>query len=98
MATVCPSSDGYLQQCNTPCHNAQIILDWLLEQDRVLKCFQMAYLEHLCNVVERDIPIVDVQPTVVRLPSDDVVPMRPKSQRNVFSALLDAMKNSGNSK
>lgn len=34
MTTVCPSSDGYLQQCNTPCHNAQIISDWLLEQDK----------------------------------------------------------------
>ncbi len=32
MTTVHPSSDGYFQQYNAPCHKAQIISDWFLEQ------------------------------------------------------------------
>ncbi len=31
MTTVYPSSDGYFQQDNAPCHKAQIISDWFLE-------------------------------------------------------------------
>ncbi len=31
--TVCPSSDGYFQQDNAPCHKVQIISDWFLEHD-----------------------------------------------------------------
>ncbi len=30
MTTVYPSSDGYFQQDNAPCHKAQIISDWFL--------------------------------------------------------------------
>ncbi len=33
MTTVHPSSGGYFQQDNVPCHKAQIILDWFLEHD-----------------------------------------------------------------
>ncbi len=34
MTTVCPSSDGYFQQDNAPCHKAQIVSDWFLEHDK----------------------------------------------------------------
>ncbi len=33
MTTVYPSSDGYFQQHNGPCHKAQIISDWFLEHE-----------------------------------------------------------------
>ncbi len=33
MTTVDPSSKGYFQQDNAPCHKAQIISDWFLEHD-----------------------------------------------------------------
>ncbi len=33
MTTVYPSSDGYFQQDNAPCHKALIISDWFLEHD-----------------------------------------------------------------
>ncbi len=33
MTTVYPSSDGYFQQDNAPCHKAQFISDWFLEHD-----------------------------------------------------------------
>ncbi len=35
MTTVYPSSDGFFQQDNAPCHKAQIISDWFLEHDNV---------------------------------------------------------------
>ncbi len=41
MTTVYPSSDGYFQQDNTPCHKAQIISDWFLKQ--WVNFTQMAY-------------------------------------------------------
>ncbi len=36
MTTVYPSSDGYFQQDNAPCHKAQTISDWFLEHDNEL--------------------------------------------------------------
>ncbi len=33
LTTVYPSSDGYFQHDNAPCHKAQIISDWFLEHD-----------------------------------------------------------------
>jgi len=35
MATMYPSSDGYFQHDNAPCHKARIISNWFLEH---LKC------------------------------------------------------------
>ncbi len=37
MTTVFPSSDGYFQQDNVPCHKAQIISDWFLEHDNSIQ-------------------------------------------------------------
>jgi len=34
MANMYPSSDGYFQQDNAPCHKARIISDWFLEHDK----------------------------------------------------------------
>ncbi len=36
MTTLYPSSDGYFQQENAPCHKAQIISDWFLEHENEL--------------------------------------------------------------
>jgi len=33
MATMFPSSDGYFQQDDAPCHKARIISNWFLEHD-----------------------------------------------------------------
>ena len=70
MTTVYPSSDGYFQQDNAPCHKTRIISDWFLEHDNeftVLKCPpqspDLSPIEHLRHVVEREIRIMDVQPT-----------------------------------
>ncbi len=70
MTTVYSSSDEYFQQDNAPCHKAQIISDWFLEHDNeftLLKwppqSLDLNPIEHLWDVVEREIRIMDVQPT-----------------------------------
>ena len=73
MTTVYPSSDGYFQQDNAPCHKAHIISNWFLEHDNDFTVRQwppqppdLNPLEHLWDVVEREIGIIDVQPTKLR--------------------------------
>ncbi len=68
MTTVYPSSDGYFQQDNAPCHKAQIISDWFLEHGNEFTLLKwppespdLNPIEHLWDVVEREIRIMDEQ-------------------------------------
>ncbi len=70
MTTVYTSSDAYFQQDNAPCHKAQIISDWFLEHDNEFNLLKwppqspnLNPIEHLWDVMEREICIMDVQPT-----------------------------------
>ena len=85
MTTVYPSSDGYFQQDNAPWHKAHIISNWFLEHDNeftVLQCPPQSPdlnpIEHLWDVVEREIRIIDVQPTNLQQLRDAIMSIRTK--------------------
>jgi len=84
MTTVYPSSDGYFQQDNVPCHKAHIISNWFLEHDNEFTVLQwppqspdLNPIEHLWDVVEQQIHIMDVQPTNLQPLHDAIVNMNP---------------------
>ncbi len=59
----------YFQQDNAPFHKAQIISDWFLEHDNEFTLLKwppqspdLNPMEHLWDVVEREIHIMDAQP------------------------------------
>ncbi len=98
MTTVYPSSDGYFLQDNAPCHKAQIISDWFLEHDNefsLLKCPPQSPdlnpIEHLWDVVEREIHIMDVQPTNLQQLCDAIMSIWSKISEEYFQHLVESM-------
>ncbi len=81
MTTVHPSSKDYFQQDNAPCHKAQIISDWFREHDKEFTLLKWPPqspdfnpIEHLWDVVEREIRIIDVQLTNLQQLCDAIQP------------------------
>ncbi len=96
MSTVYPSSDGYFQQDNALCQKAQIISDWFLEHDKEFILLKwppqlpdLDPIEHLWDVVEREIPIMDVQPTSLQQLRDAIMSIWTKIFENVSNILLN---------
>ncbi len=88
----------YFQQDNAACHKAQIISDWFLEHDNeftLLKCPPQSPdlnpIEHLCDVVEREIHIMDVQTTNQQQLCDVIMIIWTKISEECFQHLLESI-------
>ncbi len=91
-------SDGYFQQDNAPCHKAQIISDWFLEHDNEFTLLKwppqspdLNLIEHLWDVVEREIHIMDVQPTNLLQLRDAIMSIWTKISEKCFQHLVESM-------
>ncbi len=98
MTTVYQSSDGYFQQDNSPCHKAQIISDWFLEHDNEFTLLKwppqspdLNPIEHRWDVVEREIPIMDVQLTNLQQLRDAIMSIWTKISEEYFQHLVESM-------
>ncbi|KAK0143577.1 ATP-binding cassette sub-family G member 8 [Merluccius polli] len=95
---VYPSSDGYFQQDNAPCHKARIISDWFLEHDNEFTVLKwppqspdLNPIEHLWDVVEREIRIMDVQPTNLQQLRDAIMSIWTKLSEECFQYLVESV-------
>ncbi len=98
MTTVYPFLDGYFRQDNSPCHKAQIISDLFLEHDNeftLLKCPpqtpDLNPIEHIWDVEERKIHIMDVQLTNLHQLRDAIMSIWTKISEECFQHLVESM-------
>ncbi len=87
-----------LQQDNAPCHKAQIISDWFLEHDNEFTLLKwppqspdLNPIEHLWDVVEREIHIMDVQPTNLQQLCNAFMSLWTKISEECFQHLVESM-------
>ncbi len=83
------------QQDNRPCHKAQIISDWFLEYDNEFTLLKwppqspdLNPIEHIWDVVEREIHIMDVQRTNLQQLGDAFMSILTKISEECFSNTL----------
>ncbi len=88
----------YFQQDNAPCHKAQIISDWFLEHDNEFTLLKwppqspdLNSIEHLADVEEREIRIMDVQPTNLQQLRDAIMSIWTKVSEECFQHLVESM-------
>ncbi len=88
----------YFQQDNAPYHKAQIISDWFLEHDNEFTLLKwppwspdLSPIEHLWDVVEREIHIMDVQPTNLQQLRDAIMSIWTKISEECFQHLVESM-------
>ncbi len=98
MTTVYPSSDGHFQQDNASCHKAQIISDWFLEHDNEFTLLKwppqspdLNPIEHLWDVVEWEIRIMDVQLTNLQQLCDAIMSIWTKISVYCLQHLVESM-------
>ncbi len=77
-------------------HNAQIISDWFLEHDNEFTLLKwppqspdLNPIEHLWDVVEREIHIMDVQPTNLQQLRDAIMSIWTKISEECSNTLLN---------
>ncbi len=88
----------YFQQHNAPYHKAQIISDWFLEHDNELIWLKwppqspdLNPKKHHWDVVEREIHIMDEQPTNLQLLRDAIMSIWTKISEECFQNLVKSM-------
>ncbi len=88
----------YFQQDNAACHKAQIISDWFLEHDdeftlltRPPQSPDLNPIEHLWDVEEREIHIMDVQPTNLQQLCDAIMTIWTKISEECFQHLVESV-------
>ncbi len=88
----------YFQQDNAPCHKAQIISDWFLEHDNEFTLLtrppqspDLNPIEHLWDVEEREIHIMDVQTTNLQQLCDAIMTIWTKISEECFQHLVKSM-------
>ncbi len=93
-----PSSDDYFQQDNAPCHKAQILSDWFLEHDNEFTLLKwppqspdLNPIEHLWDVVEREIHIMDEHPTNLQQLCDAIMTIWTKISEECFHHIVESM-------
>ncbi len=87
-----------IMQDNAPCHKAQIISDWFLEHDNEVTLFKwppqsldLNPIEHLWDVVEREICIMDEQPTNLQQLRYAIRSIWTKTSEEFFQHLVESM-------
>uniref|UniRef100_A0A8C2EN69 Tc1-like transposase DDE domain-containing protein n=1 Tax=Cyprinus carpio TaxID=7962 RepID=A0A8C2EN69_CYPCA len=98
MTTMYPSSDGYFQQDNAPCHKARIISNWFLEHDNEFTILKwppqspdLNPIEHLWDVVERELRALDVHPTNLHQLQDAILSIWANISKECFQHLFESM-------
>ncbi len=88
----------YFQQDNASCHKAQIISDWFIEHDNEFTLLKwppqspdLNPIEHLWDVVEREIHIMDVQPTNLQQLCDAIMSTWTKISEECLQHLVESM-------
>ncbi len=97
MTTVYPSSDATSSRIMHR-HKAQIISDWFLEHDNEFTLLKwppqspdLNPIEHLWDVVEREIHIMDVQTTNLQQLCDAIMSIWTKISEECFQHLVESM-------
>ncbi|KAJ8417767.1 hypothetical protein AAFF_G00226100 [Aldrovandia affinis] len=98
MVTVCPSSNGYFQQDNAPCHKAHVISSWFHEHDNEFSVLQwspqspdLSPIEHFWDVVEWEIHNMNVQPTNLQQLYDAIMSIWTRISEECFQHLVESM-------
>ncbi len=88
----------YFQQDNASCHKDQIISDWFLEHDNEFTLLKwppqspdLNPIEHLWDVMEREIHIMDVQLTNLQQLRDAIMSIWTKISEECFQHLVESM-------